>query len=106
LRRWNISSSVCRTRENVRNRNLRWAAAGLLAGVAALDGTGTLTCGAPQLIPAWSVIERCVNQPLAHKQFIEHPPGRAIVEEARTRGVPIPHGYRGTSRRLAALRQL
>lgn len=64
--------------------------------VVALDKTGTLTCGLPRL----TVIEalrpdlvdgsRLIELAAAAEQSSEHPLGRAIVAEARRRGVAIP----------------
>ena len=72
-----------------------------LAGtsIVALDKTGTLTCGSPRLTTiepldadGASVVDgrRLLQLAAAAEQSSEHPLGRAIVEEARTRGIAIP----------------
>lgn len=64
--------------------------------VVALDKTGTLTCGAPRLTTLKALQPELLGGPrllelaAAAEQFSEHPLGRAIVEEARRRGVSIP----------------
>ncbi|OBK22244.1 cadmium-translocating P-type ATPase [Mycobacterium asiaticum] len=64
--------------------------------VVALDKTGTLTCGAPRLTtiealrPELFDVPRLLQLAAAAEQSSEHPLGRAIVEEARRRGLPIP----------------
>ncbi|MHC9291900.1 heavy metal translocating P-type ATPase [Mycobacterium sp. LTG2003] len=60
-------------------------------GVVALDKTGTLTAGTPQVSRAVTFDGSDVVQTAAAaEQFSEHPLGRAIVAEARTRGITIP----------------
>jgi cation-transporting P-type ATPase D len=64
--------------------------------VVALDKTGTLTCGIPRLTTVQPLhpdvvgVQRLVQLAAAAEQFSEHPLGRAIVEEARRRGIAIP----------------
>ncbi|BBX96041.1 putative cobalt/nickel-exporting P-type ATPase [Mycobacterium lacus] len=64
--------------------------------VVALDKTGTLTCGAPRvttvepLNPDVVDVHRLLQLAAAAEQSSEHPLGRAIVEEARRRGIAIP----------------
>jgi cation-transporting P-type ATPase D len=64
--------------------------------IVALDKTGTLTCGAPRLTtvealnPELIGVPRLLELAAAAEQFSEHPLGRAIVAEARRRGVTIP----------------
>ena len=63
--------------------------------IVALDKTGTLTCGMPRLTtiePLRTDLDgfRVLQFASAAEQFSEHPLGRAIVEEARTRGIDIP----------------
>jgi cation-transporting P-type ATPase D len=63
--------------------------------IVALDKTGTLTCGMPRLTtiePLQTEVDgrRLLQLAAAAEQFSEHPLGRAIVEEARMRGVVIP----------------
>ncbi|RUP01527.1 MAG: cadmium-translocating P-type ATPase [Mycobacterium sp.] len=64
--------------------------------VVALDKTGTLTCGTPRLTSVQALrpesvgISRLLELAAAAEQFSEHPLGRAIVGEARRRGVAIP----------------
>ncbi len=63
--------------------------------IVALDKTGTLTCGMPRLTtiePLQTELDgpRVLQLAAAAEQFSEHPLGRAIVEEARMRGVVIP----------------
>jgi cation-transporting P-type ATPase D len=63
--------------------------------IVALDKTGTLTCGMPRLTtiePLRTDLDglRVLQLAAAAEQFSEHPLGRAIVEEARTRGIDIP----------------
>ena len=70
--------------------------------VVALDKTGTLTCGVPRVAtmqplhadgPAGAVVidrKRLLQLAAAAEQFSEHPLGRAIVAEARMRGIAIP----------------
>lgn len=60
-------------------------------GVVALDKTGTLTAGTPQVsrvvtFDGSDVLQRAA----AAEQFSEHPLGRAIVGEARARGITVP----------------
>ncbi|ACC40724.1 heavy metal translocating P-type ATPase [Mycobacterium marinum] len=64
-------------------------------GVVALDKTGTLTFGLPQLaiVEPLSVdvgIKKLLQLAAAAEQSSEHPLGRAIVEEVRRRGITIP----------------
>lgn len=59
--------------------------------VVALDKTGTLTSGTPQVshvvtLDGFDVLEKAS----AAEQFSEHPLGRAIVAEARARGITVP----------------
>lgn len=64
--------------------------------IVALDKTGTLTCGVPRLTtvevlrPELFDAPRLLQLAAAAEQSSEHPLGRAIVEEARRRGVAIP----------------
>lgn len=64
--------------------------------VVALDKTGTLTRGVPlvttvePLRAEWIGTERLLQIAAAAEQSSEHPLGRAIVEEARRRGLAIP----------------
>lgn len=64
--------------------------------IVALDKTGTLTCGMPRLTavellrPELINVSRLLELAAAAEQFSEHPVGRAIVREARRRGVAIP----------------
>ena len=64
--------------------------------IVALDKTGTLTCGVPRLTtveplnPDALDSQRLLQLAAATEQSSEHPLGRAIVEEARTRGTTIP----------------
>ena len=64
--------------------------------IVALDKTGTLTCGVPRLTTIEpldrAVLDdrRLLQLAAAAEQFSEHPLGRAIVEEARMRGIAIP----------------
>ena len=63
--------------------------------IVALDKTGTLTCGMPRLTtiePLQTELDgpRVLQLAAAAEQFSEHPLGRAIVEEARMRGIVIP----------------
>lgn len=68
-----------------------------LAGtsIVALDKTGTLTCGIPRLTtlqpldPDTVDSHRLLQLAAAAEQSSEHPLGRAIVEEARSRGIAI-----------------
>jgi cobalt/nickel-transporting P-type ATPase D len=63
----------------------------------ALDKTGTLTCGTPRVTTVESLdadcpdcsVHRILQLAAAADQSSEHPLGRAIVEEARTRGIAI-----------------
>lgn len=60
-------------------------------GVVALDKTGTLTAGTPQVssvvtFDGSDVLQRAA----AAEQFSEHPLGRAIVDEAKARGISVP----------------
>ena len=60
-------------------------------GVVALDKTGTLTAGTPQVsrvvtFDGSDVLQRAA----AAEQFSEHPLGRAIVGEAKARGISVP----------------
>jgi cobalt/nickel-transporting P-type ATPase D len=63
--------------------------------IVALDKTGTLTCGAPRvtlveaLDPELLDTSRLFQLAAAAEQSSEHPLGRAIVEEARRRGIAI-----------------
>lgn len=64
-------------------------------GVVALDKTGTLTFGLPQLaivepLGADVGIKKLLQLAAAAEQSSEHPLGRAIVEEVRRRGITIP----------------
>jgi cobalt/nickel-transporting P-type ATPase D len=66
------------------------------ATLVAIDKTGTLTTGTPRL----SIVEPLNNQHMdgdellriaaGAEQFSEHPLGRAVVAEARQRGIAIP----------------
>ncbi|MDT5349896.1 MAG: cobalt/nickel-transporting P-type ATPase [Mycobacterium sp.] len=64
--------------------------------VVALDKTGTLTCGVPRLATVEPLNSdaldgrRLLELAAATEQSSEHPLGRAIVEEARARGITIP----------------
>jgi len=64
--------------------------------VVALDKTGTLTCGIPRLNvveplhPDVLSAEGLLQLAAAAEQSSEHPLGRAIVAEARGRGIAIP----------------
>ena len=64
--------------------------------VVALDKTGTLTCGMPRLTTVEALrpdlydVPRLLQLAAAAEQSSEHPLGRAIVEEARRRGLVIP----------------
>jgi cobalt/nickel-transporting P-type ATPase D len=64
--------------------------------VVALDKTGTLTCGLPRLTTVETLDpdvlsgRRLLQLAAAAEQPSEHPLGRAIVEEARMRGIAIP----------------
>ncbi|HUH67576.1 MAG TPA: heavy metal translocating P-type ATPase [Mycobacterium sp.] len=63
--------------------------------VVALDKTGTLTCGIPRLTTVEPLDltfsdQRLLELAAAAEQSSEHPLGRAIVEEARRRGIAIP----------------
>jgi cation-transporting P-type ATPase D len=63
--------------------------------IVALDKTGTLTCGIPRLttVEALSPVvgaPRLLQLAAAAEQSSEHPLGRAIVAEARGRGIAIP----------------
>lgn len=64
--------------------------------IVALDKTGTLTCGTPRLTAVEALRPDLFDGPRllelasAAEQFSEHPLGRAIVAEARRRGVAIP----------------
>ena len=63
--------------------------------IVALDKTGTLTSGMPRLTtiePLQTELDgpRVLQLAAAAEQFSEHPLGRAIVEEARMRGIDIP----------------
>lgn len=64
--------------------------------IVALDKTGTLTCGIPRLTtlralhPETIDVNRLLQLAAAAEQSSEHPLGRAIVEEARGRGIAIP----------------
>lgn len=64
--------------------------------IVALDKTGTLTCGTPRLTaiealrPELFDGHKLLQLAAAAEQSSEHPLGRAIVEEARRRGVAIP----------------
>lgn len=64
------------------------------ATVVAIDKTGTLTTGTPRLtgvVPLEDLDEDQVLRIAASaEQFSEHPLGRAIVTEARQRGIDIP----------------
>jgi cobalt/nickel-transporting P-type ATPase D len=69
--------------------------------IVALDKTGTLTCGIPRLTtiePLETDLDsrRVLQLAAAAEQSSEHPLGRAIVVEARTRGIAIPpaEGFR------------
>src|SRR5262249_10350394 len=63
--------------------------------IVALDKTGTLTCGMPRLTtiepldPGVIDARRLLQLAAAAEQSSEHPLGRAIVEEARMRGIAI-----------------
>lgn len=64
-------------------------------GVVALDKTGTLTFGLPQLaivepLSADVGIKKLLQLAAAAEQSSEHPLGRAIVAEVRRRGITIP----------------
>ncbi|HTQ18552.1 heavy metal translocating P-type ATPase [Mycobacterium sp.] len=70
--------------------------------VVALDKTGTLTCGVPRLTTVEALApldttgrngidaQRLLQLAAAAEQSSEHPLGRAIVEDARMRGMVIP----------------
>lgn len=64
--------------------------------IVALDKTGTLTCGMPRLTAVEALRPELIDGSklfefaAAAEQFSEHPVGRAIVREARRRGVAIP----------------
>ncbi|MGV0811947.1 heavy metal translocating P-type ATPase [Mycolicibacterium boenickei] len=62
--------------------------------VVALDKTGTLTAGAPQLSSVIALDgftdDDVLEKAAAAEQFSEHPLGRAIVAEARGRGIAVP----------------
>ena len=64
--------------------------------IVALDKTGTLTWGTPQLTTVESLnhdlvgVRRLLQLAAAAEQSSEHPLGRAIVEEVRRRGITIP----------------
>lgn len=64
--------------------------------IVALDKTGTLTCGMPRLTAVEVLRPELIDGSklfefaAAAEQFSEHPVGRAIVREARRRGVAIP----------------
>ncbi|QUR67295.1 heavy metal translocating P-type ATPase [Mycobacterium spongiae] len=63
--------------------------------IVALDKTGTLTCGVPRLATVEPLndlmgVERLLQLAAAAEQPSEHPLGRAIVGEARRRGIAIP----------------
>ncbi|WKG02311.1 heavy metal translocating P-type ATPase [Mycolicibacterium sp. HK-90] len=62
--------------------------------VVALDKTGTLTAGAPQVSSVVALDggsdEQVLEKAAAAEQFSEHPLGRAIVAEAKGRGVAVP----------------
>lgn len=63
--------------------------------IVALDKTGTLTCGIPRLstvepLGAGIGADRLLQLAAAAEQSSEHPLGRAIVDEARVRGIAIP----------------
>ncbi|KZS66155.1 MAG: cadmium-translocating P-type ATPase [Mycobacterium pseudokansasii] len=64
--------------------------------IVALDKTGTLTCGTPQLTtveplrPDVVGVRKLLQLAAAAEQSSEHPLGRAIVEEVRRRGITIP----------------
>ncbi len=63
--------------------------------VVALDKTGTLTCGVPRLDLVTPLdpdfgAHRLLELAAAAEQFSEHPVGRAVVAEARARGIAIP----------------
>lgn len=64
--------------------------------IVALDKTGTLTCGTPRLTVVKSLRPELIDVPrllelaAAAEQSSEHPLGRAIVGEARRRGLIIP----------------
>ncbi|MGE2721504.1 heavy metal translocating P-type ATPase [Mycolicibacterium celeriflavum] len=62
----------------------------------AIDKTGTLTTGTPQLTCVSPVDDRYAEYDVlriaaAAEQFSEHPLGRAVVEAARSRGVVAPN---------------
>lgn len=62
--------------------------------VVALDKTGTLTAGAPQVASVVALDassdEQLIEKASAAEQFSEHPLGRAIVAEAKERGIAVP----------------
>ncbi|MCV7149168.1 heavy metal translocating P-type ATPase [Mycobacterium riyadhense] len=64
--------------------------------IVALDKTGTLTCGIPQLTtveplkPEALGVAGLLQLAAAAEQSSEHPLGRAIVDEARSRGIAVP----------------
>jgi cobalt/nickel-transporting P-type ATPase D len=64
--------------------------------IVALDKTGTLTCGLPQLTTIEPTVPdrvdrgRLLQLAAAVNQSSEHPLGRAIVEAARSHGLAIP----------------
>lgn len=60
-------------------------------GVVVLDKTGTLTAGVPQVSRVVTFDGSDVlRTAAAAEQFSEHPLGRAIVGEARARGIAVP----------------
>ncbi|OBK12286.1 heavy metal translocating P-type ATPase [Mycobacterium asiaticum] len=66
------------------------------ASIVALDKTGTLTCGTPRVTIVKALQPELFDAPTmlrlaaAAEQFSEHPLGRAVVDEARRRGISIP----------------
>lgn len=62
--------------------------------VVVLDKTGTLTAGAPQVASVVALDassdEQLIEKAAAAEQFSEHPLGRAIVAEAKERGIAVP----------------
>ncbi|MDV3129069.1 cadmium-translocating P-type ATPase [Mycobacterium sp. 21AC1] len=60
----------------------------------ALDKTGTLTEGRPQVADVVALVgidADVLGTAAAAEQFSEHPLGRAIVARARARGITVPH---------------
>ncbi|MFD1332838.1 heavy metal translocating P-type ATPase [Methylopila musalis] len=66
----------------------------------AFDKTGTLTQGRPRVVDV-AAIDGSEDEALAKAAAVErgssHPLGRAIVEEAEARGLPIPNAFGGAA---------